>query len=69
VDRNAGALASIGESFRLVQGSFWSVLGFLVLGFFLNLLGALLFGLGLLVTIPVTSLSLTYLYRRLQRRG
>lgn len=66
VDQGKGAIASIGESFRLVKGSFWSVAGFLVLAVILNIVGALLFGLGLFVTIPVTSLSLTYLYRRLQ---
>ncbi|HBG00346.1 MAG TPA: hypothetical protein DDW87_02055, partial [Firmicutes bacterium] len=58
----------IGESFRLVQGSFWSVVGVLIVGFFLNVLGAMLFGIGLLLTVPLTSLSLTYLYRRLERQ-
>lgn len=68
VDRNIGPLAAIGESFRLVQGSFWSVVGVLIVGFFLNVLGAMLFGIGLLLTVPLTSLSLTYLYRRLERQ-
>lgn len=69
IDQNISAGQAIGESFRLLKGSFWSVLGFVFLAFLLNLLGALLLGFGLLVTIPVTGLALAYIYRRLQQQS
>ena len=42
IDQNMSAGQAIGESFRLLKGLFWSVLGFVFLAFLLNLLGALL---------------------------
>jgi len=67
IDRRLGPIGAIGASFRLVQGSFWPIVGFLLVAGLLNLLGAALFRIGLLITIPVTSLALAYLYRRLQK--
>ncbi len=69
VDQGKGPVAAIGESFRLVKSSFWSVAGFLILAAILNMIGARFYGLGLLVTVPTTSLALTYLYRRLQMQS
>ncbi len=69
VDRNAGVGEAIGGSFSMVRNNFWSLVGFGLLAVVVNLLGALLLGLGLLVTIPVTSLGLAYIYRRLQRQS
>lgn len=68
VDRNLGPGEAIKGSFRVVQGNFWSLVGFGFLAFLINVLGAMLLGLGLVVTVPVTSLALAYIYRRLQRQ-
>jgi len=67
VDRRLGPIGAIGASFRLVQGSFWPIVGFKLLALLINGLGAMLFRIGLLITIPLTSLAFAYLYRRLQK--
>lgn len=62
-----GVGESISGSMKLVRGSFWPIVGFGLLALFLNVLGSLFFTIGLLITAPITSLALTYIYRRLQR--
>lgn len=69
VDGKAGIAEAIADSFRLVKGNFWSLVGFGLLAFLLNVLGALLLGIGLLATAPTTTLALAYIYRRLQRQA
>lgn len=49
-------------SFKLTENNFWPLLGFVVLSTIINLLGVWFFGVGLLVTIPVTSFACAHLY-------
>lgn len=65
IDRDLNAWAAFTESFRLVGRNFGSVilLELALLG--INVLGALLCGLGLLITIPLTLIALSFAYRRL----
>jgi uncharacterized membrane protein len=58
-------IASFKKSMRMTDGSFWQLLGFMVLVVLVNIVGALLIGVGLLVTIPLTSIAYTHLYRKL----
>lgn len=66
VDKRCRATEALRQSAALTQGAKWQLF-LLGLAFFgINLLGALCFGIGLLVTIPVTWLASAFVYRRLQ---
>jgi uncharacterized membrane protein len=65
IDRGLGPVEALKASAALTQGVRWQLFGFgLVLGL-ANLLGALLLGLGLLVTAPVSMVAVAHVYRRL----
>lgn len=54
------------ESMRMTDGKFWKLLGVLVLFIVVNITGAIPFGLGLIVTLPVTILASAHLYKKLE---
>lgn len=64
IDRKLGPIESLKESTRLTKGSRWGLLlfGLVMLG--LNFVGSILFGIGLLVTLPVTICAHVWVYRR-----
>lgn len=53
-------------SYKLTENNFWQVLAFLCLAAALNIVGALLFRVGLLVTIPTTFFAMAHLYDKLK---
>ena len=57
---------AISRAAKLVQGNFGSVLGFIILAFLINLGGAILCLVGLLVTIPMTTVAAAYVYKGLK---
>lgn len=63
LDQHKGAVESLSASWQLVSANFGSVLGLLVVAFLLFILGAILCGVGLLVTAPVALLMVAYGYR------
>jgi uncharacterized membrane protein len=67
VDTKSGPILSMKESYNLTKGKFWSLLGFWVVIGLLNLLGFLIFIVGLLATIPISTLAVIYVYRRLTK--
>lgn len=67
VDTKIGPVAAMKESYAITKGKFWELLFFwLSIGIF-NLLGLILFGIGLLITVPVSTLASIYVYRELSR--
>lgn len=67
VEKNAGIWESMLLSGKATDGNKWTLLGLgIVLGL-INLGGALLLGLGLLVTVPVTMLAGVYAYKVLAK--
>lgn len=54
------------ESMRMTDGKFWKLLGVLALFIIVNIIGAIPFGLGLIVTLPVTILASAHLYKKLE---
>jgi uncharacterized membrane protein len=67
IDTKLGPVASMKESWAITKGQFWKILGFwVVIGLF-NLAGLIVFGIGLLVTVPVSTLASIYVYRELSR--
>lgn len=65
VDTKAGVMASINGSRALTKGHLWQLFGFILLSAIINIIGALLLGVGLLVTMPVTLLAYAFVYRKL----
>lgn len=69
VDRGAGPIDALKQSWRLTKGNKGqlALLGLALIG--LNLLGVLALVVGLLVTVPVTWLTLTHVYRTLSAQA
>jgi uncharacterized membrane protein len=65
IDRNLGPIEAMKESRRITHGHRWKLFLFSLVVLLVNLLGAIALGVGLLVTIPVTMLAFTYVYRQL----
>jgi uncharacterized membrane protein len=68
-DARLDPIEAMRESSRLTRGARWHLLGFGLLLGLVNLVGALAFGIGLLVTIPTTFIAAVYGFRRLQERA
>lgn len=68
VDRNLSIVDSLKTSARITKGYRWKIffLNLSILG--VNTLGILAFGIGILVSIPVSLLTLVYTYRFLERQ-
>lgn len=58
---------SIKESKHITKGHKWDLFGYFLLALVLNILGALAFGVGLIVTIPVTLIGLAHIYDKLKK--
>ncbi len=66
VDERAGPLESIQRSWDITRGHTLDLFLLFLLLAGLNLLGALMLGVGLLVTIPISGLALAHIYRHLK---
>lgn len=66
---NASIKDLIKMSYKLTQNQFWIVLGFLILATILNLIGALLFVVGLIITVPVTLFASAHMYNKLKEHN
>ena len=66
VDKKPGAWTAIVDSFNLVKDNIGTVFLLLLVVLLLNIVGAILCLVGLIVSIPVSYLALTYGYRMLQ---
>lgn len=64
VDKGAGPLESLKQSFALTKGFTVKLLLFGLVGFLINLAGMLCLFVGLLVSIPVTWLAAVYVYKK-----
>lgn len=67
VDRKLDPLEAMKESSRITRGHKWQLLGFALMLFGINLLGAIALGIGLLLTIPLSWLAIAFVYRKLER--
>jgi uncharacterized membrane protein len=65
IDRARPVFGAIGESFTLVGRNFGPVVLLLLALLGINILGAIPFGLGLLITVPLSVLAIAYAFRRL----
>jgi uncharacterized membrane protein len=67
VDTKTDPIKAMKESYAITKDSFWKLLGFFLIMMVFNLLGLVLFGIGLLITIPVTTFASIYIYRELSK--
>lgn len=68
VDTKLGPVAAMKESYAITKDSFWKILWFyIVIGLF-NLLGLICLGVGLLITVPISTLASIYVYRILSQK-
>jgi len=65
IDRGAGPINALKESWRITNGNKWQLFLFGLVLSGLNLVGFLLLVVGLLVTVPVTWIAVTHAYRTL----
>lgn len=65
VDMRSPAISGIKRSWSVVSKNVGPLLALALTAFVLNVIGALLFGLGTLVTMPVTAIAVAYGYRTL----
>lgn len=68
IDRGLGPIEALKESNRITYGHKWSLLGFTLMLVLINLLGLIALVVGLLVSIPVSSLAVTHAFRVLAGR-
>ncbi|HVV15086.1 MAG TPA: hypothetical protein VHD55_01655 [Candidatus Paceibacterota bacterium] len=61
----AGVKESLKKSGAMTRGVKWKLLGFLLLCGLVNMLGAILLMVGLLVTVPVSTIAYAHVYRKL----
>jgi uncharacterized membrane protein len=67
IDDKIGPVAAIKESYAITKGNFWKILLFFIVIGLINLLGLLLFWVGLLITVPVSTFASIYVYRELSK--
>lgn len=65
LDRKTGIWESLTDSQRLTHGALAELLLFYIIVAFVNIIGLLLFGVGLLVTLPITILAQANIYHQL----
>jgi uncharacterized membrane protein len=65
LDENKSAFEGISRSFEVVKANFGELLLLWLAAVGINIVGALLCGVGLLVTIPVTAIAWAYAWRRI----
>ena len=68
VDKGASPKEALAMSKQMTMGRRWRLFLFGSILGLLNLGGALLFGVGLLVTVPISMIGMAYLYRKLSTR-
>lgn len=66
VDKKQSMKEAFSESSQMTKGQFGTLLKFFVAAVFINMIGALLFGLGLIITAPVTFIAYLEMYRRMK---
>jgi len=67
IDQNLSAFNGLWRSWEITKGSRWKLFGLALLLGLINMAGFLLLGVGLLWSIPISMLSIAYVYRTLNR--
>ncbi len=65
IDQGLGPIEALKKSALLTEGVKWKLISFLLVSILVNIAGAIVFFVGLLVTIPITLFATVYIYRQL----
>ncbi|MBU2632341.1 glycerophosphoryl diester phosphodiesterase membrane domain-containing protein [Patescibacteria group bacterium] len=65
IDKKTRVMESIKKSWNMTSGQAWNLFLFGLLLAVLNILGALLLGVGLLITIPIAAIAVAFVYLKL----
>lgn len=65
VDKELGAYSAIRHSWDITAGSFWKIFVFSIVLVLMNIVGVMLFVVGLVLTVPLSVLAYAYVYRKL----
>lgn len=65
IDKNLPPVDAVKKSWDMTRGNVWNLFFFIIALAFLNILGALLLLVGLFVTVPLTMIAITFVYRKL----
>lgn len=68
VEKQMGPIEAIRGSWKLTKNTFYTLLGFGIVSMLLNVFGFFLLIVGLLVTVPLTSLAQVYIYLKLSEK-
>lgn len=68
IDKGLGPIEALKASAAITKGARWQILGFMLVIGLLILVGALLLGLGLFVTVPVAFVAIAFAYRQLSNQ-
>lgn len=69
IDKNMGIMDSFKKSGEMTKGNMMNLFFLGLILVVINIIGALLFGIGLLVTIPTSTMAMVYVYRKLSHKG
>lgn len=67
VDKRMGVVDAIYTSWKMTKGQVWNLFLFAFLLALLNILGAIIFGIGLLLTIPTSAIAIAHVYLKLSK--
>lgn len=65
VEKNLPPVDAVKKSWEMTRGNTWNLFFFGILLFLINVLGAIILLVGLFVTVPLTMLATTFVYRKL----
>lgn len=65
IDQKLGPIEALKKSGEITMGSKWNLFLFGILLGLINVVGVITFGIGLLVTIPISMMAAVYVYRKL----
>lgn len=68
LDKNLGPIEALKQASRASDGVRWPIFWLFLASIFLNILGLLLFGVGLFITVPVTTLAFAVVYLKIAKR-
>lgn len=63
--KEMAVIDTLKKSMEITTGKFWKLFGFIVVIIGLNILGAIALGVGLFVTLPMSAIAYTLLYKKL----
>lgn len=65
IDKKMKPMEALRESRKITKGSRWNLFFFCILAGLINILGAIVFGIGLFATVPMTSMASVWVYKKL----